>query len=158
MKSIATAFATLAICALSADQSQAQVVTSYYIGPAPAVATPAVATPVITTPGVTTPGVTTPPIIGTIPVRAGLFGLRTDYIPVFGAPVAPATAITAPLVSGPIGSLPYQSGRPVIAPSPYGVATPYQPGSVYAPAPAYGYGYNSFYSGSFYPGAVMTMQ
>jgi hypothetical protein len=52
-------------------------------------------------------GVSSSPVIGTIPMRRGLFGWRVENVPVFAA--APAVAPGMPVVTSA-----YQSARPVI--------------------------------------------
>ena len=96
--------------------TQAQVVTTYY---APA------------------------PTVGVVPVRRGLFGLRTDYVPVVTGTVpvpvtttfAPAPVTTfyapAPVVTAPVTT--YFAPAPVVA-APVPVRTFYAP-VVPAPAP-----------------------
>jgi hypothetical protein len=113
----------LAPLALMVTSAEAQIVTSYY---APQVVAPS--TSLAYAPGaVLTPAVASP-IVGTLPVRRGLFGLRTEYVPVLAgapvvAPVAGVVTAARPVVSAysvpyPAYSLPYASARPVITTAP----------------------------------------
>lgn len=117
---VVMALAPLTLMVTSAD---AQIVTSYY---APQVVAPS--TSLAYTPGaVLTPAVTSP-VIGTLPVRRGLFGLRTEHVPVFAgtpvvAPVAGVVTAARPVVSAysvpyPAYSVPYAAARPVITAAP----------------------------------------
>ncbi len=108
------------------QQASAQYVTSYY-APAPAV--------------------------GVIPVRRGLFGLRTGYVPVVAGTVpVPVTTMYAP---APVTTM--------YAPAP--VTTMYAPAPVtamYAPAPVMAPPLTTFYAPApvttFYAPAPMTMR
>ncbi len=168
LKQITTVLAVAGSALLGIEQANAQVVTSYYAAPAPVAAAPLYAAPIGGS-----------PIVGSIPVRRGLFGLRTEYVPVFAPGLYPA-AVAAPVVAAPLVASPYQAARPIIAPTPYyatpNYAAPYS--SAYAPAvPATPYVPNSVYQSgyrgvaplpyqpyapapvqSFYPGAVITFQ
>jgi len=84
--------------------AKAQVVTSFFAPVAPSV---------------TAVPVTSPTVIGSIPVRRGLFGLRTEQIPVFApvntftaSPVFPAATYTVarPVFAGPGYSSPVFAG------------------------------------------------
>ena len=170
----------LGFVCLGARSSESQVVTSYYAGPtaiAPLtysvyspgqfLAGPTVA-PVVPAYTVTANRVSGAvygaPVIGVVPVRQGLFGLRTGYVPVV-APIAYSAA--RPVIS----MLPYGSaGYAAPAQVAYPVAT-YAPNAViqsgfrgtvpvsgYAPAPLQYTPAITAPGISFYPGAVMSMQ
>lgn len=192
----------LGFVCLGDRSSEAQVVTSYYAAPtaiAPLaysayspgqfLAAPTVA-PVVPAYTVTANRVSGAvygaPVIGVVPVRQGLFGLRTRYVPViaptaFAVP-APTTVIPA---AYPTVAAPYAAARPVISSLPYGSAgyAGYAPAQVAYPAATYapnaviqsGFRGTVPVSGytpapllytpaitapgiSFYPGAVMSMQ
>ena len=195
------AVVVLGFVCLSAQPSEAQVVTSYYTGPAPVAPlaytayspgqflTAPTAVPVAPTYVVNrfSGAVYGSPVIGVVPVRRGLFGLRTAYVPVV-APTAyavPAPTVIAayPYVAGyPSVAAPYAAARPVISTVPYGTTgytSPAQvayPAATYAPnaviqsgfrgtVPVSGYAAPLQYTPtitapgvSFYPGAVMSMQ
>lgn len=163
VKWMSAVFTLAGFALLGVDEAKAQIYTSAYAAPAPVVVAPVLAAPALAVPA------TASPIVGTIPVRRGLFGLRVEYIPVL-APGAFPAAVAAPVVVSP-----YQAARPIIAPTPYWAApyganrpalpaaNPLVPNAVIqsgyrgvapiqylpaAPAPVT----------SFYPGAVMTMQ
>ncbi len=198
----------LGFVCLGARSSEAQVVTSYYAAPtavapltysaySPAyspgqfLAAPTVA-PVVPAYTVTANRVSGAvygaPVIGIVPVRQGLFGLRTVYVPVvaptaFAVPTTTVVIPTAyPTVAAPYAAAPYAAARPVISSLPYGSAgyAPAQvayPAATYAPnaviqsgfrgtVPVSGYApaplqYTPAITApgiSFYPGAVMSMQ
>ncbi len=133
------------------DNANAQVVTSYYGAPVlvPASAAPTVYQAYYAPPVATSPVVTSP-VIGVIPVRSGLFGWRTTYVPVLApATLAPATLAPAtlapitlvpsasyttnypPSYASPTYGVPYGADRPVIGvPSTIGPAYGQNPGAV----------------------------
>jgi hypothetical protein len=151
IKTAIYAFMASVLVPLMATTAEAQIVTSYY---APQVVAPS--TSLAYTPGAVLTPTFVSPVIGTIPVRRGLFGLSTEHVPVLAAapfvPSAPGvTTVARPVVttySLPYSaySLPYTAGRPVIGSAPILVA----------PAPTYPFNAGPY--NSFYPGAVMTMQ
>lgn len=126
-----------AMSCLQANSADAQVVTSFFAPP-----TSPGGTSIAFMPGATlTPAVVAQPVvvaqpavIGTVPVRRGLFGLRTEHVPVFaGAPVIASSGIVVPAsgittVARPINS-PFVAARPVIASTPV-VAGTFVPGNV----------------------------
>ncbi len=86
--------------------AQAQVVTSYY-APYTAYSVPTVA------PAVVAPAVAASPLVGTLPVRTGLFGLRTAHVPVYGtAPVATVSAVAVPTYSAAMPA--YSAAMPAV--------------------------------------------
>src|SRR5688572_26173736 len=93
LKILCAAATAFGLSWLVGGRAEAQIVTSYYappaavVAPAPVVAAPVVAAPVAS------------PIVGTIPVRRGLFGWRTESVPVLAPP-----AVVAPVA--PVASLP----------------------------------------------------
>ncbi|MGV3486550.1 MAG: hypothetical protein ACO1RT_19185 [Planctomycetaceae bacterium] len=166
---ICAGLAIVVMASLSSRTAEAQVVTSYYAGPAAVVPT---AAPVVAAPVVTSPVVTSP-VVGTIPMRRGLFGWRTENVPVLapGAVVAPVPVATTPVVAGTA----YQAARPVYTAAPL-VTSPAVPTSTYVPNAVVTSGYRGtavplpavpvvptvplapVQVNTFYPGAVMTMQ
>lgn len=174
MVKILSAVMAMAVCSLFANSdAAAQVVTSYY-APAAVVQAPVVAAPVVAAPVVSSP------ILGTISVRRGLFGWRTENVPVLApgtaiAPVASAPALTSAYQAArPIVTMPYQVARPayVAAPMVTTTAAPVQtPTSTYVPNAVIQSGYRGtaplpfvpiptapVQVNTFYPGAVMTMR
>ncbi len=156
--------------------AQGQVVTSYY-APYTAYslpAAPAVAPVAAVAPAVVPAAVAPSTLVGSIPVRTGLFGWRTTQVPVYGpSVVAPVAAVTAPTYSAAMpaysaampaytaampaysAAMPaysaavpsYAAARPVITPAPVssGVAVP---SAVYQS----GYrGYTSYYGATAAP-------
>jgi hypothetical protein len=120
MRNVCTVFTVIGVALLGVDESQGQIVTSYYVAPTAVVApAPVVATAVVRP---------VAPVVGAIPVRRGLFGLRTEYVPVLGqaAVVAPAV-VAAPIAAYPTVTANYLSARPVISAVPYAAnyAAPY---------------------------------
>ncbi len=111
---------TLGMLAHASD-ADAQVVTNYY----GAVAAPAVAPAVYAAP------IQTPVIVGRVPVRTGLFGLRTTYIPVLAPSVIPASGYAV---------APYAAARPVVVAQPPVVAN-YAPSYAANYAPSYAANY-----------------
>lgn len=88
-----------ALVGLSLSTSaQGQVVTSFF-APGPA----------LTVPGGAVVPVAAPTVVGRIPMRRGLFGWRTENVPVFAA--AP-TVMVAPAL--PVATSMYQAARPVV--------------------------------------------
>ena len=139
IKTVLCLSGTFILSALLAVPADAQIVTSYYAPQATVPGTSIAYTPgAVLTPAVVAQPVVTSPVIGTIPVRRGLFGLRTEQVPVFsGAPVvasvpmvAPVSGITAvarPAVSAfslPYNSAPYASARPIVSVAPLASSAP----------------------------------
>lgn len=85
-----------------ATPAQGQVVTSFF-APGPALTSlPSAVVPVAPA-----------GVVGTIPVRKGLFGWRTENVPVFAAPAVGTPVVAAPFAV-PAASSMYQAARPVI--------------------------------------------
>ncbi len=190
----------LGFVCLGAKSSESQVVTSYYAGPAAVtpltysayspgqfLAAPTVA-PVVPAYTVTANRVSGAvygaPVIGVFPVRQGLFGFRTRYVPVVAPTAFAVPATTVVLATAyPTVAAPYAAARPLITTLPNGsagYAAPAQvayPAATYAPnaliqsgfrgtVPVSGYApapiqYTPAITApgmSFYPGAVMSMQ
>jgi hypothetical protein len=149
LSKITLAFVSLAIAWITPGDvgtANAQVVTSYYGAPVlvPASVAPTVYQAYYAPPVATSPVVTSP-VIGVIPVRSGLFGWRTTYVPVLApATLAPATLAPAnfapsasyttnypPSYASPTYGVPYGAARPVIGvPSTIGPAYGQNPGAV----------------------------
>jgi hypothetical protein len=132
-----------AMSCLQASSADAQVVTSFFAPPTSpggtsiafmpgATLTPAVvAQPMVVAQPVV---VAQPAVIGTVPVRRGLFGMRTEHVPVFaGAPVMASSGVVVPAsgmttLARPINS-PFVAARPVITSTPVVTGT-FVPGTV----------------------------
>ena len=109
--------------------AQGQVVTSFY-APGPA----------LTIPSSAVVPVTAPTVVGQIPMRRGLFGWRTENVPVFAAApmVMAAPALPVATSSFPVTTLMSQAARPVVSTWP----------TVVVPQPSLG-SQASFSSGAF---------
>ena len=150
----------LGFVCLGAKSSDAQIVTSYYTGPAPvapltysayspgqflaaptvAAVAPAYSVNRFGAPAYAAPVYAAPaygaPVVGVVPVRRGLFGLRTAYVPVV-APTAyavPAATVVAPIAAYPTVAAPYAAARPVMSSVPYYGTSGYpSPAQVFPP-------------------------
>ena len=161
--------AVLSFVCLGTQASEAQVVTSYYAGAAPvapltytayspgqflAAPTVAAVAPVYTA-NRFSGAIYGAPVIGVVPVRQGLFGLRTAYVPVVASTTyaLPAATMVAPVAAYPAVAAyptvatPYAAARPVISTVPYGT-TGYS-GPVQAAYPAATYAPNAVIQSGF---------
>ncbi len=85
--------------------AHAQVVTSYY-APYTAYSVP------VSAPAVVAPAVAASPLVGTLPIRTGLFGLRTTHVPVYGPATVAAVAATVPSYSAAMPA--YSAAMPAV--------------------------------------------
>ena len=158
MKYVATLAMVLCVWSTAGHSANAQIVTSFF---APNVAPGAELTAAPFAPAA--PAFSSVPVmqavpatvIGSIPVRRGLFGLRTEFIPVYSSSVPVAAAFpAAPITSG---FAPVTAASPVISPMPNAVIQSgfrgVMPGFGVSPV-----GVAPQRVITFFPGAIMTMQ
>jgi len=152
MKYVATLAMVLCVWSTAGHSANAQVVTSFF---APNVAPGAALTAAPALSSVPMMQAVPATVIGSIPVRRGLFGLRTEFIPVYSSSVPVAAAFpAAPITSG---FAPVTAASPVISPMPNAVIQSgfrgVMPGFGVSPV-----GVAPQRVITFFPGAIMTMQ